>query len=179
MEPIVMRIFLSEVKHQCDNALIAYQDLDELLKKMLPKGDNMIRFWYSLQSFLTAVGNISKLFWPSLTNANKDKHAILRRRGRELRVKLSVGCKSPLKKRNFRNHLEHFDERLQMWAIESKHHNFVDSNIGPIEGCDKEDYLRNFDPDKRIFTFKGNEYSLIPVIEAVKTLHNKIIELQT
>jgi len=44
---------------------------------------------------------------------------------------------------NFRNHFEHFDERLEEWAKSSERHNFVDSNIGPpnmIDGIDPKDY---------------------------------------
>jgi len=58
MEKIVLRIFQKEVKRQCRFALIAIQDLEQALQV----GD-LDRLWYSVQAFLIAVANISKLLW--------------------------------------------------------------------------------------------------------------------
>jgi hypothetical protein len=56
MEKIVLRIFQKEVERQCRFALIAIQDLEQALQV----GD-LDRLWYSVQAFLIAVANISKL----------------------------------------------------------------------------------------------------------------------
>ena len=54
--------------------------------------------------------------------------------------------------------------------------NFVDSNVGPagmISGIDPEDYLRNFDTTKNAVTFRGDEYNLKPMVDAIIELHGK------
>jgi hypothetical protein len=87
-----------------------------------------------------------------------------------------VDDSSPLAPRTFRNHFEHFDERLEDWAMSSKRKNFVDSNVGPsgmISGIDLEDYLRNFNTTKNAVTFRGDEYNLKPMIDAIVELHEK------
>ena len=121
----------------------------------------------SAQALLVAVGNISKLLWPS--------NPRLAKRGNQLRTSLSIRGGSVLAPRNFRNHIEHFDERLEEWATSSQRRNFVDSNVGPpgmIAGVDKKDFLRNFDTERFAITFRGDTYALRPVVEAVQQLRD-------
>lgn len=162
---MILRIFQREVERQCRFALIAIQDLNLALQ-----ASNMDRIWYSIQAFLVAAGNISKLLWPS--------RALLPERGSELRESLSISHDSPLEPRKFRNHIEHFDERLEQWATSSKRRNFVDSNIGPpnmIVGIDPEDFLRNFDTVNFAVTFRGDVYNLRPVIKAISDLWQRAV----
>jgi len=157
MEKMVLRIFQREVERQCRFALIAVQDLSQALQA----GD-MDRIWYSVQAFLVAAGNISKLLWPAKPR--------LPERGAELRASLSIDGESPLEPRRFRNHFEHFDERLEAWATSSERHNFADSNVGPpgmIVGLEPGDYLRNFDTTGFAVTFRGDTYPLQPVTNAI------------
>jgi hypothetical protein len=163
MEKMVLRIFQREVERQSKFALLAVQDLDQSLR-----ANDMDRIWYSVQAFLVAAGNISKLLWPPDPQ--------LPERGAELRASLSVDDNFPLEPRTFRNHFEHFDERLEQWATSSERHNFADSNVGPtdmIVGLEPGDYLRNFDTKKFAVTFRGDEYPLKPVIDAIKEIHQK------
>ena len=179
MDKMHLWIFQSEVERQCDFALIAAQDLEGSLQSMgaVEKAEDPIahmkycmdRLWYSVQALLVAVGNISKLLWPS--------KELLPKRGAELRTSLSVGEDSPLEPRTFRNHFEHFDERLEQWATSSDRRNFFDSNVGPagmklVKGLDIEpgDYLRNFDTTNFAVTFRGDVYHLHPLIGAISDL---------
>jgi hypothetical protein len=150
MDKMLLRIFQTEVERQASFGLIAATELDTALRS----GD-MDRIWYSVQSLLIAAGNISKLLWPSRSRIFK--------RGEELRASFNVSDSSPLEPRTFRNHFEHFDERLEQWATSSQRRNFADSNVGPagmISGLDAGDYLRNFDTSQYAVTFRGDTYSL-------------------
>jgi hypothetical protein len=163
MDKNTLRIFQLEIERQCSFAIIAVQDLQKALQ--VP---DMDRIWYSIQSFLVAAGNVSKLLWPS--------SARIPDRAKELKNSLGVDDSSPLAPRTFRNHFEHFDERLEDWAMSSKRKNFVDSNVGPsgmISGIDLEDYLRNFNTTKNAVTFRGDEYNLKPMVDAIIELHGK------
>ena len=88
-----------EVQHECTLALLAAQDLIQAVECR-----NVSRVWYSIRVLLIASANISKLLWP-------DKK--FEARGKELRELLSVPTDSPITARDFRNHFEHFDERLE------------------------------------------------------------------
>lgn len=167
METMVLRIFQREVERQCKFALIANQDLNQALK-----GRDMDRIWYSVQALLVAAGNISKLLWPS-------REGLLPERGNGLRASISVEDCSPLEPRTFRNHFEHFDERLERWASSSRHRNFADSNVGPpgmIVGLEPGDYLRNFDTDNFAVTFRGDRYLLEPLVNSIHGLWQKAKE---
>jgi hypothetical protein len=127
------------------------------------------RLWYSVQAFLVAAGNISKLLWPS------DK-SLFPERGPELRAGLEVEENSLLKPRIFRNHFEHFDERLERWAASSNPRKLADSNIGPvgaISNLEPNDRLRHFDPTTFAVTFRGDIYHLCPIIEAIQAIHQR------
>jgi hypothetical protein len=205
------QIFHREVERQCKFALIAYEDLKQALavsqqRPPAPPAVNYAdaaqvqasmvthdhwltareeykrrqtaandRLWFSVQAFLVAAGNISKLLWPP------DK-PLLPERGPELRANLEVEENSPLKPRTFRNHFEHFDKRLEQWAVSSKHRVFIDSNIGlggKISGAEPGDYLRNFEPRNFAVTFRGDSYHLQPIAEAIEQLwHRATVRLQ-
>jgi hypothetical protein len=165
MDKMVLRIFQHEVERQCRFSLLALQDLDQALQNR-----DTDRIWYSVQSILVAVGNISKILWPL--------KPLLPERGTELRTSLFVSGDSPLEPRTFRNHFEHFDERLEEWATSSKRHGFADSNVGPtgmIVGLEPEDFLRNFDSTLFAVTFRGDVYNLKPIADAVRDLWEKAV----
>lgn len=130
------------------------------------------RLWYSVQAFLVAAGNISKLLWPSYRKGEER----IPERGDELKASLAVEEDSPLAPRTFRNHFEHFDVRLEEWAVSSEHRTFVDANIVPTSltsGYDPGDCLRNFDPYNFTLTFRGDSYHLPPIAEAIEQLWHK------
>jgi len=168
MDTWVLRIFQKEIERQCKFALIAEQDL----KAALPSHE-FDRIWYSIQAFLVAVGNISRILWPI--------KPLLVDRGAEIRKSLFVDDNSPLEPRKFRNHFEHFDERLENWASSSSQspiRGFIDSNVGPpvrIMGCDQNDYHTNFDTTTFAVTFRGDLYVLPPIFKAVNDLWQKAV----
>jgi|ERR1700744_5089562 len=63
-----------------------------------------VETWCSIQSILVSVGNVSKILWP-------DKK--YKTRGEKLRQLLQVEKDNPLSNRTFRNHFEHYDERIE------------------------------------------------------------------
>lgn len=140
------------------------------------------RLWYSVQNFLVAVGNISKIFWV-YPKDQKEGPTLLEQHGMERAEKLRKiylvdDEEPPYKSRKFRNHFEHFDQRIDDWATSSKRMCFVDSSIypkGSIGGLDQKDYFRNLDPQTFALTFAGKDYELLPVYEAIKKLHQMVI----
>jgi hypothetical protein len=134
--------------------------------------DLLDRFWLAVESFLMSVANISKILWPSapeLSNRRKD-----------LRVYLSIDDNSPLRSRTFRNHCEHYDERIEEWAKDYGDKIIIDSNIGSIQqvitGLNKNNlfYIRNFDPYKFVLTVRRQEYEFNHVLTAIKNLQKRI-----
>lgn len=151
-----------EVARQSDFAGIAFTDLVQALNQ-----GQFDRVWYSIQGLLGAAGNISKLFWPV------QKYEL---RGRQLRNALEINDDSPLQPRTFRNHFEHFDERLTDWATSPTRGAFVDSNIGPsnmIGGIDPASFMRNFDTSRFAVTYRGDTYELKPIMLEIRTIGDR------
>lgn len=160
MNPGLLQLFVQEVARQAQFGLSAASDLCHAVSN-----HETDRVWYSIQSLLVATGNVSKLLWPSRSTSSV--------RGDTLRRLLKVEDSSPLSSRTFRNHFEHFDERLETWGISPQTHMVVDSNIGPlgsIRGGLSFVFVRNFDPLTQTLTFHGDVYELRPVIEALESL---------
>ncbi len=162
MDAQLTHIFLLELQRQARFGLMAGHDLNQALAAL-----DLDRLWYSVQSLLVAAGNVSKLLWPSDPKI-PDRAATLKQA-------LNVPDDSPLEPRTFRNHFEHFDERLETWATSSDHRNVVDSNVGPpgaIVGIDPGDFLRNFDPTSGAITFRGDTYDIQPIAQALTEVYD-------
>jgi hypothetical protein len=167
MDEHVLGVFQSEVRRQCNFVRIALEDLGRALRR-----NDDDRIWFSIQAFLAAVANISKLLWPG-----QMKKVRIPERGPELRKNLEVPSISPLKERTFRNHFEHFDERLEKWATTSHARNMIESLLGPyasVQGVDPGDIMRHFDPAKQELVFRGELYEFKPVLAALNTLQGVV-----
>ena len=162
MERGRMQMFIKEVQRQVQFGLIAAADLNRATAD-----NDMDRAWYSIQSLLVATANVSKLLWPS-----KETYAS---RGDTLRTALQVQNDSPLESRSFRNHFEHFDERLEKWGISPQTHMIVDSNIGSLSSIrvgSSGAHVRQYDPSTQTLTLREEVYELRPVVESLATLQS-------
>jgi hypothetical protein len=125
-----------------------------------------------IRAVLVASANVSKLLWPIKDRRYRSHFP---ERGEQLREALGVDDDPPYRLRTFRDHYEHFDERIERWAHESEHHNLADSCIiskGAISGLDEGDFLRVLDPGSLVLTFRGETYDLPEVAKALGQLHD-------
>lgn len=97
-------------------------------------------------------------------------------RGSKLISLLNIDeTKSLLKKRDPRNHLEHFDERLHVWFDSSTHHNIMDMSIGPSNMVSGPiDFMRFFNTDNFSFRFRNDEYEIKPMVKELQELYMKV-----
>jgi hypothetical protein len=90
----------------------------------------------TIHSFLTHLSNVSRLIWPPSSfkkdcYCNKQKaqgmkcgHCLARFRAETIQEELVLqNSEHPLKDRSLRDHLEHFDERLDSWQQTSERRN--------------------------------------------------------
>jgi hypothetical protein len=96
MDSLVLAIFELELLRQCRFAILALEDAGMFLRSTEDyRLTDQTRFWFSVQTLLSAVANISKILWPS-----KSAGSIGQERGNKLRKILKVDNDSPLKARN-------------------------------------------------------------------------------
>ena len=131
------------------------------------------RFWYSAQGFLLAVANISRTLWPAERDQKTGRNVSVSR-GIELRKDLGLPSRSPLTDRSVRNHFEHFDAGLDLWA-ERERKKLTDADMGPTtQVADMRNRLRDYDPASETLTFQGERISLRELNDALDDLARKL-----
>jgi hypothetical protein len=167
---MLLRLFQEEVTRQCENALAAAAEIDACLQKILAPGrpafELIPAFWRAAQALVVSAANVSKALWGAGGKYTEER--------RPLRESLDVADDSPFRPTRFRNHFEHFDERLDTWWRESTNHNIAVANIGArgssIGGLEVKEMFRQYDPDTDELIFWGEVYPLGEVVAGLQRL---------
>lgn len=165
MDKHIQNIYISEVAAQANRATHCAYQLDQLLKQGSSED-----FFREVEHFIQHAAAISQLLWPSNKRGRK--------RAEYLRTYLKIKKDNILHNRDLRNHLVHFDERLDRWVEQSKRHNFVDQSIGDvhrlIKGVDSTDYIRNFNPANMEYIFLSEKFNLRDIQLAIDQIKKTI-----
>jgi hypothetical protein len=100
-------LYVDEVDLQCEFAVRCFGEV----KARVDAGSNDLSMLAFTHAMLVFAGNVSKLLFPSAARRQSARE-IAERRGRLLRETLGIQATSILAERALRDHLEHFDERL-------------------------------------------------------------------
>ena len=104
--------FLEEIRRQISYAMKGVEAMNAACLEGREPDHN--RFWPGFEDFVLATAQMSKMFWPITSGSEAAKKAKAAR-GSRLRHLLGVAEDSPIYSRACRNHLEHFDERIDTW----------------------------------------------------------------
>jgi hypothetical protein len=199
MDEFLKHIYVGEIKKQCQFALSAINHLNAALKELHASREMdaeqrsfvHAEVFRQIHSFLTHASNISRMFWPAVPKQRKNESTDqyqqrLERlsrvqRANALLAEYGINDSHCLKNRALRDHLEHYDERLDHWRETSKNRNIVSDLIGPknsIVGLAETDMMRWFDPSDNHFRFRGEEYDLQQLASSVDGLLPASIKLE-
>lgn len=198
MDTFEKRVYVGEIKKQCEFSLAAIRYLNDALQQISNREINPLErnFFQSevfrqMHSLLTHASNVSRMFWPPMpkqkkneTDENFEKRLLSIDkvvRGRVLKTTFEIDDSNPLKNRALRDHLEHYDERVDHWRNNSTHKNIVSDTIGPantIVGPEATDIMRWFDPTRNIFMFRGEEYDIQSIATATDNILSIAISLE-
>jgi hypothetical protein len=157
---------IREIWTQAHFAEIAYSNIN-------PKavsGTDMV--FSSIHSFLSHCANISKML---VANDGEIPPKIIG-------DILGISKNSDIHNRKFRNHLEHYDERLKMWIKEKGvNANIGTYNIGPKSMIKIPNivFVSHYDPTDNVFTFVNEDIKLNDLFKEVikiKELANNWVE---
>lgn len=194
MDKHVLGVYLSELESQSLMALNAINVLDKVAaihpQQMMDMSTEQRleinkEYFRSVHSFLTHLSNISRLIWPPALSPKQNcfcdkpramgltcNTCVARMRSAEILSALNiVDPEHVLKNRTLRDHLEHFDERIDHWMQTSERRNYVQDYIGAkggIQGMEESDMMRQYDPASGNFTFRGETYSLVDLFAGLK-----------
>ncbi len=134
----------------------------------LAKTSDPIEVWGSIQSILVAAANVSKILWP----ARKEYIE----RGKQLRELLEVDDHNLLFNRTFRNHFEHYDERVEDWFDNNNSSVYMDSIIDPFEPTPlglPQFFHRRYNPTSQSLSFRDESIDLKAVLAALGEIRKK------
>ncbi len=134
-----------------------------------PSGFDHVEVWCSIQSILAAAGNVSKILWSTSSTETKA-------RSKNLRKMLSIEDDNILSDRKFRNHFEHYDERIQTWFENRSSGVYVDLAFNPFEPTPWEIpqfYHRAYNQVDKIVTFRDETLDLKELLNALEEIKLK------
>jgi hypothetical protein len=120
--------------------------------------------WSSIQSILIAAGNVSKVLWPS----HKYEE-----RGKRLRKLLNVEDNNLLSDRKFRNHFEHYDERIEEWFNSQSSAVYTDLAMNPSMytfGGMPSNSHRGYNSFSNTLIFRGESLDLGAILDSLQEI---------
>lgn len=169
MDAFLERVYLGQAKQECEACYVAIQAFNQAAN-----GDDD-PFIHAI-TFVHRAASISRIFWPP-GGFKKESRLRSQRRGDHLRSSLKIGADHPIQSRTLRDNFEHFDERLDEWAEESKNKNLVHKFIGPrsaVRGIEDGDIILHYDPTTKIFAFRGQKFDLQALVNGVTDISSRI-----
>lgn len=151
-------IYVREALTQIEFARKCFAEFERALLS-----DDLDNIFFNLHHFIVHVANLDKLLTPKPGTERSVLFAG--------HINISDIDLKPF--RRLRNHLEHFDERLDTWVANYDGHAFFDMNIVTgAKGFPQKAFLRALDGD--VFKFQGEDYPLQPLREAMEKLHKRL-----
>lgn len=160
LKPLVEQALIGEIVTQSKFA--------EMAADQLAKSSDSVEVWGSIQSILVAVANVSKIRWPAKKRC--------RARGKQLRELLGVDDDNLLSDRTFRNHFEHYDERIEDWFDSNNSAVYMDSRIDPFEPTPlslPKFFHRSYNPVSQTLSFRNESIDLAAVLAALAEIREK------
>jgi hypothetical protein len=159
MNPLQEMVFFGEIVLQSKIVFKAH----ERLLLAVDKGDR-VELWSSIQSILVASGNISKILWPS-RNKSKD-------RGLYLRKMLKIEEDHILSNRKFRDHFEHYDERIEKWFLDKPGASYVDLSMNPsLRSSLPQNDHRGYNSIDNTLVFRGETLDFKKILDGVQQIY--------
>ena len=124
-----------------------------------------------LQNLLIHAAALSRYFWPA-----RNTHDW---RGAQLRGAFGISDQSPLRSRDLRNAIEHFDEQLDKYVEGGIVGNIHPQYVGPRPNSNGVPLhlFRAYFTDTAEFELLGKRYTIMPIAEAVLNIHRQLMKM--
>lgn len=175
-----LNVYCAQIEDQCRAALASIA----IVRQFKEGPWDLDTIFWNLDHFINRAAMVSKMLWPTPSAKTK----IAKWRGEILRDALGVDEQSVLNSRVLRNHLEHFDERIDAWYEGSGFVIYADRNIGPRDmmifpNNPNVSIFRHYSPDAGVYSFHGDEVNVFDMdaeLERIATAarkYNPVIKL--
>ena len=171
MDVFLERIYLEQVIEDCQMCIQSAQNLNHELSHSREPFSCVI-------DLIHKAASLSRMFWPP-KSFNKESTKRADSRGMHLRKSIGINENHVIKSRSIRDHLEHFDERLDDWAENSTHQNIIKKLIGSRSavGGDigNDDIIHHFDPQTLHYYFRGQGFNIKDIVIGIEDIQNRAI----
>jgi hypothetical protein len=122
-----------------------------------------------LQNIILQAAALSRYFWP----VRQGREA----RASQLRAALDVADDNPLKNRDLRNEIEHFDEKLDAYLSDGIAGYIFPEFVGPLLENDgiPAHIFRAYYLDVGLFEMLGKRYEIEPLAHEILRLHDRLL----
>jgi hypothetical protein len=121
-----------------------------------------------LQNIVVMAAALSRYFWP-VRPAHQERGALLR-------SQFQMTDASPLKSRDLRNEIEHFDEKLDIYFSRPVVGVIIPQYIGPyLEKSGVPGHLfRAYYTDRGIFEVLGRQFPIVPLVDEIQRIDARL-----
>lgn len=166
MDNTTLAIYIHELRNQCLHAQASFNLFNQSVQTGQGQG-----ILYAGQMILMPTSQIASLLWPTRARA--------RHRGEALRKVLQLAEKHPLNDRRLSEVWERSDEKTEEWIANTKGKQIAFDLVGDPkglgDGTTTEDAVyRGFNPETRIFTYRGVSFNLPAVANALSDVAGRV-----
>lgn len=172
--PFCEAFYIDSMQFLTESALRSVAAANRILDKATePTGPDASQLLNHLQNVVLQGATLSRYFWP-VRKGHED-------RGDALCKALNVTDASPLKSRELRNEIEHFDEKLDAYLAGGIFGIILPSYIGamPDEGGVTAHVFRAFYTDKAVFEILGKRFEVNPMVDEIARIHGLLDKAQS
>jgi hypothetical protein len=175
IQPMFEAFYLESMLFNSRSALTSFQQLSDMLAEgHWAAGDSQTdNRWNemldALQNAISKSAALARCFWP-VRDGKSGEH---KRRGSQLRQAFAVADESPLRGKNLRDSLEHFDERLDRYLASGIVGHVLPSYVGyaPANRDIPLHVFRAYYVDTGVFEILGEQYQIPPLVDEILRLH--------
>lgn len=172
MDFVLETVYLHQVKQECLACYAAIAAFNLSIKR-----ESTDDPFNHAMTFIHRAASVSRIFWPPKNSFNKASNQRAQKRGKHLSASLGIHDNHSIRSRTLRDHLEHFDERLDEWAEQSVCKNIIHKLLGSkqeVLGLDDNDIILHYDPATKIFAFRGQPFNLTELANGIVDIHQKV-----
>lgn len=166
MDNTTLAIYIHELRNQCLHAQASFNLFNQSVQA--GQGQGVL---YASQMILMPTSQIASLLWPTRARA--------RHRGEALRKVLQLDNKHPLNDRRLSEVWERADEKTEEWIANTKGKQIAFDLVGDPKGLGdgtttEEAIYRGFNPETRIFTYRGVSFNLPAIANALTDVAGRV-----
>ena len=169
MDNNTLAIYMNELSNQAIQTKGAFDLFNQALEAKAPMG-----VLFALNSVMLNASQLSAILWPPRARA--------RTRAEKLREILQLQEKHALNDRRLTEYWDRSDEKMDEWIASTKGEKVVFDYVGSFNELDQAGIkdaglYRAYDPERKIYFFRGVGYNIETIAKSMMDVGNRIMQV--